>query len=532
MPLACPGKSRPTSRTSSRTSTPGRTAPWPPYARSTRPPYGAGPSRRRHAIALDKNYIDTADTRIVQPAVDWYDRHGSPEERLKAYYYLGVCHFNGKRYNQAIVAYTIAEGLSKESNNYKLLGLINTGLADTFTKTKEHSRSTEYIDKSIDYFSKCGIKDYVNHQRYRKAQNMVNLNKWDEALASYKHLLSDPSVESPLRESVKANYAMTLITSPHPDIHNSLRLFKEVLSKNGVLENRNQEGAYAFALQYCGYDQEAKIAFDKMTGNNRQGDVYYNYWKHRAALSEKQFEKAFLFLKDAMSQSDSISMAAHALSVSLDRDEFLSKEFANKSLALENSRKQVVIILLLLLLSISSTILIFLRLHSKQKEKRDQLAATINAYEDEVKNLEAEKDIQKNTIRKLGKKINKARFAFIQDIYMAVKNNGDNSPENIAKHIMEKVQELHTGFEHQEAFESLLDKECNEIVRRFKVEFPSLTDDEYRLASYLFAGFNNSFITLMMNRVSQDSIRMAKSRLKKKIASSTSNMKEEFLEYF
>ena len=29
-----------------------------------------------HAAALDKNYIDTADTRIAQPAVDWYDRHG------------------------------------------------------------------------------------------------------------------------------------------------------------------------------------------------------------------------------------------------------------------------------------------------------------------------------------------------------------------------------------------------------------------------------------------------------------------------
>ena len=39
-----------------------------------------------HAMALDKNYIDTSDTRIVQPAVDWYSRHGSPEEKLKAYY--------------------------------------------------------------------------------------------------------------------------------------------------------------------------------------------------------------------------------------------------------------------------------------------------------------------------------------------------------------------------------------------------------------------------------------------------------------
>ena len=27
------------------------------------------------AMALDKNYIDTADTRVVRPAVDWYSSH-------------------------------------------------------------------------------------------------------------------------------------------------------------------------------------------------------------------------------------------------------------------------------------------------------------------------------------------------------------------------------------------------------------------------------------------------------------------------
>ncbi len=42
------------------------------------------------AMSLDKNYIDTADTRIIQPAVDYYERHGSFEERLKAYMYLGT----------------------------------------------------------------------------------------------------------------------------------------------------------------------------------------------------------------------------------------------------------------------------------------------------------------------------------------------------------------------------------------------------------------------------------------------------------
>lgn len=48
-----------------------------------------------HAMALDKNYIDTADMRVIQPALDWYADHGSPDDRLKAMYYAGCIASNG-----------------------------------------------------------------------------------------------------------------------------------------------------------------------------------------------------------------------------------------------------------------------------------------------------------------------------------------------------------------------------------------------------------------------------------------------------
>lgn len=39
--------------------------------------------------ALDKNYIDIATFDILQPAIDYYPEHGTPEEKRKAYYYEG-----------------------------------------------------------------------------------------------------------------------------------------------------------------------------------------------------------------------------------------------------------------------------------------------------------------------------------------------------------------------------------------------------------------------------------------------------------
>jgi hypothetical protein len=41
------------------------------------------------SIALDKNYIDTASFDVIQPAIDYYLKKGTPDEKLRTYYYQG-----------------------------------------------------------------------------------------------------------------------------------------------------------------------------------------------------------------------------------------------------------------------------------------------------------------------------------------------------------------------------------------------------------------------------------------------------------
>lgn len=49
--------------------------------------------RARYALlksmALDKNYIDTTSFIILKPAINYYLKHGSPDEQLRTYYYQG-----------------------------------------------------------------------------------------------------------------------------------------------------------------------------------------------------------------------------------------------------------------------------------------------------------------------------------------------------------------------------------------------------------------------------------------------------------
>lgn len=46
------------------------------------------------SMALDKNYIDTTTFDVLQPAIDYYIKHGTPDEQLRTYYYQGRIYQN------------------------------------------------------------------------------------------------------------------------------------------------------------------------------------------------------------------------------------------------------------------------------------------------------------------------------------------------------------------------------------------------------------------------------------------------------
>ena len=57
-----------------------------------------------YAIALDKNYVDTTDIRVIRPAVDYYPKHGTAWQKMLTYYYEGRILFNAKRDAEAIIS--------------------------------------------------------------------------------------------------------------------------------------------------------------------------------------------------------------------------------------------------------------------------------------------------------------------------------------------------------------------------------------------------------------------------------------------
>jgi len=60
------------------------------------------------SMALDKNYIDTATFDVLQPAIDYYLENGTPDEKLRTYYYRGCVFKNMGERDSALNSFTKA----------------------------------------------------------------------------------------------------------------------------------------------------------------------------------------------------------------------------------------------------------------------------------------------------------------------------------------------------------------------------------------------------------------------------------------
>ncbi len=489
-----------------------------------------------HAIALDKNYIDTADTRVIQPAIDWYERHGTPEERLKAYYYLGRELFNGKQYDKAIIAYSSAEESMPFVDNPKQNGLLCIGLADMYSITYDNAQAKEYLDKAQSYFKQVDNNEYSQIVAYRKAKNYAKLKEWETAQDSYEKLLADSSLTSNLRLLIEGDYASFLVFSPVSDYTTALDIFTRIVNKRGKLNGLNQYGAYAYSLSADGQYEQSDSIMAYLSSAEGSYKYYYHYYKHRIQLQRGDYRKAYNSLFEAKNVSDSTYDEARKTSAYKAHENYLHQRETENRLKLKFEFHLIVNVLLLL--SILSGILAFYFWNKQRRnlEEQGKMSLAIEALRSQVEGLISEareKDLKINELTRVN---TSAKFRYLASLYEVIypyRNEVEGGYDgSLYKRIESMVSDLRNDSSAQKSFEEALDNESGGIMRRFRNDFPELSEKEFQLASYLFAGFDNTTLMLVLGITTLEHTRVIKSRLKSKISKSAVPGKEIYLDYF
>ena len=115
------------------------------------------------SMALDKNYIDLKDFHVLQPAIDYYEEHGTPTEQMRTFYYQGRIYDNAGNMSKALQTFLKALEKGKESNDTLTRARAYFAQLDPNLQLMSFDKAIETGKKAAYYFQKAGKTNSYAH---------------------------------------------------------------------------------------------------------------------------------------------------------------------------------------------------------------------------------------------------------------------------------------------------------------------------------------------------------------------------------
>ena len=338
------------------------------------------------SMALDKNYVDTTTFDVLQPAIDYYLYEGTPDEKLRTYYYQGRIYQNRNEPDSALHSFMRALDIS--SNCMDSLTIARTLVAQGII----YQIFYDYDGYTYNYLRAANIYRKKHNKSY---ESDCLLNALNGALVSRRKEQSDSIIEIidnfDLLEDVKKQrfhshkLAYTLCFGSNQELRQMIERNRDSINYdvNGILNLAlaySRLGDYDKAIQQLDYLDEAKAEYDTLKYLSLKYPILEGLKKHEEALAVyKDFVERLETINSSKFEQKSRSMEEkHQMELQAERDA-------------EKSRKTIwSCIGGLVLLAMGSIILMLLIRRSRIK--KDLALQKARTAELENENLKTEKE--------------------------------------------------------------------------------------------------------------------------------------------
>lgn len=489
------------------------------------------------AMALDKNYIDTTALSILEPTVAYYERLGSPQDKMLSCYYLGRIYANRKDYPNAVIFYSQALRESGEYDYYHR-GLIYAASADAYNASFNDEEELRNTILAYECFEKIGDKD-LDLSLYKVAQAYHNNERFDVADSLYSLVYSGKDSTSRLALYAMEDLVSNDLYQEKQDVERDLELLEYVAEHRGNLSLESYY-EYAYLLLLAGKESEAENILSQLS--NREANGKTMEIRYRIAECKGQNEEALALLKSMLSHQNDVVKKKLAQSVFKAQSDYyrLTAEVSEQKSTIANQRS--VIILIAGLMMAGLLYIVFMKRKTALIREKDRLAQTVEESEkllETVRNRakqekeERDKDIfdlkshnerERDKIKELREMyvaLYQKRFSEIGKYYDAASSHRLESIKEKAYHdVISSTQalfeEIASGSEGQKKFEARINADLDDIVSKIRSDFPKLKDDDIRFICYLIVGFDTSTISFLMD-ISKENVRVKKHRLREKL---------------
>jgi tetratricopeptide (TPR) repeat protein len=479
--------------------------------------------RARYALlmsaALDKNYIDVASDSLIKVAVDYYSVRNDQQRRMMAHYYQGLFLFNAQNYTAAMVALEKAEKDAIELDNNLYAGLILRTKAEIYNKTMNEPESVTSLIDAISHFKLLENPNYAAYAELGLAILYINNDDFTKAKQQLESVLTYN--DDNLNDYYSLEKASIMIRLDE-DPYEAINLFRASPESLFVFHDYC---LFAYAMENIGQRDSTDKLFSKAYSLCvKQADSAHVDFMYAEILHRRENDaEAYRLTRKAAFVQDSVVRELMQQSVSnAQRDYYKAESRLQEERAGRLSeRNRLGAATALLAIALLSGLTLSYRKRTEQEIQEQILKFSIT--QSELHRAEQENASLLGSL--FSEKFNHL------DKLSANYVRADNDRERMValKDFKEEISEIRTNEDLFLSLEKDLDRYCDGVMTKLKDQVPSIKGDNRKLISLFFAGLPYSTVQLVMNRVSIESLKTARSRFRKEIKAADAPDEELFL---
>ena len=497
-----------------------------------------------YTMALDRNYVDTTDIRIIMPAVRYYSRKGTPDDRLKALFYLGRMQTTSEKFDEAVVTLSRALEDSDKVLDKRMLGFVYSEIAYSYSQTKNFVESQRYYIQAEECFDQASEHRYSCMMVLNRARDCVGCMEWDVADSLFNRIIADDSFPSDYKAEAMASYGRMLTICPSSDYDKALSMFGRSieLSSGEPFYDVNDECVYAYALAKVGRKKESKEIFDRLDKRGAGELPVYRYCLSQIKKMEGDYAEAYSMLLESLKDTDERILKTQSQSSAVAQRNYYQLSNLEKDHEMLLHRLWMAVLVLSSTLVVACVSALLYRRYSKADKERRKLALLVEAADRNLAESKESAELRLKDLEilqadylKLYKGQCQWMFPFAEILYGSKEKKPKQSllKSGVLDNIIQTLGGINSENQQgQVAFESELNRVYDNAMRKFRTDFKDWNETDIRLFSCIVAQFDAVLILRIFDLPSKDAVYMRRSRLKEKIRQSDSKNKNCYLMFF
>ena len=419
------------------------------------------------SMALDKRYIDTTTFEILQPALDYFIKEGTADEKLRTYYYQGVIYLNRGDLNNAFGSFLKGEELFRESRDSLTMARLLAAQGVICNEIYDFKTSSRKFMESAGIYAAKGMFDKETDLLLSTLNDLLitdNRNLSDSVLG----LISSKSNLTRLQKN-KLKRQRISYGLKYGDREETLKLLQDSDIK---IEDENDVYNYSRALIRVGYYKEAESLLNGLQAKGQPYDTLrYLSLIVPALEGQGKDREALSGYRQFAAIQDRRTLQGSARTIGYIQERHL-KELETQKELLSKTRTIwiynwiillfIVIVVILILLARNRRIkkMLYRENLKKQEIENRRLKSESEKLELQKKNAELERD------RKIIEAENLSlRIKDLENEYEKLKGiKGEKFPEEIRETIRQRMEMLNSHLaglitsnaKHERSYDSIL----------------------------------------------------------------------------